>query len=405
MNPDRSKMSESSTREPATPERKPSSMRPNGLSRWVSEDGERIQDLAAIVGMLPDVIFKCEKRADGKIYWLLNEGMLAEQFGVTTDKVLGKTLEDMFPPDAAARLLPHFERCFAGEAHEFINELHGRHFKHFPQPLFDAQGKVEAVVGFITDVTNLVKAEEEIRNLNQLLEARVHDLESANRQLEAFSYSVSHDLRNPLGVINTSAHLLVRAIPNPDPKVKGNLERLQRSAKRMDLLIDDILSMAKATRGELRRDAVDLSAQAEDVVAELRLQHPDREVSVHIDRNLAATGDSRLLRVVVENLFSNAWKYTQRTADAKIEFLRDPSKGESTFLIRDNGAGFDMSQANKLFHAFERLHDDAEFEGNGVGLATVRRIVVSHGGDIWVESAPGKGATFHFSLQSESSGT
>lgn len=383
---------------PSAPPQHDFEARDTGLSNWVGDKPERARDLARIVSMLPDVIFKCEKRADGKIYWLLNEGQLAERFGLTTDKVQNKSLEEMFPPDAAARLLEHFERCFAGEAHEFVNELGGRFFKHFPQPIFGKDGNVESVIGFITDVTNLVTAEEEIRRLNLELHDRVADLEGANRQLEAFSYSVSHDLRTPLAVMNSTAYSLRLQLKDADPNVIAGIDRLERGVKRMDALIDDVMSMAKATRGEMHRDPIDLSSLAQEVVAQFRILEPNRAVTALVEPGLTVTGDARLMHVVVENLLSNAWKFTGNKDVAKIEFFAATDRGEKVFGVRDNGVGFDMSRADKIFNPFERLHRSDEFAGTGVGLATVRRIICAHGGEITVESAPGVGTTFYFSV-------
>jgi signal transduction histidine kinase len=368
------------------------------LSQWIVQEPDRARDLATIVAMLPDVVFRCEKRADGKIHWTLNEGKLAEEFGVTTDKVEGKTLDQLFPPEVAANLLPHFERCFAGEAHEFVHELGGRYFKHFPQPVFDARGRVQAVVGFISEVTNLKTAEAEIRRLNGELAARVEDLQVANRQLEAYSYSVSHDLRTPLSTIMMIADRLDGMLRDARPEIRTFVEDLQQTAERMDLLMAGILALAKATRGTLKRQKVDLTALAEEVITELRGREPESAFEALIDPGLSATGEPQLLRAVLENLLSNAWKYSRTVPAPRIEFRANPRKGASAFLVRDNGVGFDASHARQLFRAFERLHDDCQFEGTGVGLAAVRRIIAAHGGDIAVESAPGKGATFFFTI-------
>jgi PAS domain S-box-containing protein len=373
----------------------PKKAREGGLSGWLFEQPDRARDLGTIVAMLPDVVFKCEKRSDGKIYWLLNEGKLAEEFGLTTDKIRGKSLEELFPPHVTPHLLEHFERCFAGDGHEFVHELGGRYFRHFPQPIFDGDGRVKAVVGFISEVTNLKLAEEEIRRLNHELEARVRELEIANRQLESYSYSVSHDLRSPLTTIILVADEIARELRDARPELRASVEQLQESAIRMGQLISDILSLATATRGVIQRQQVDLSNQAQEVIAELRMRGPEPFEAV-IEPGLRAAGEPRLLRAVIENLLSNAWKYSRNTSAPRIEFRADPDRGPSAFLVRDNGVGFDMNQAKTLFQAFERLHGDREFEGTGVGLATVRRILVAHGGDISVESAPGQGATFHF---------
>jgi signal transduction histidine kinase len=228
----------------------------------------------------------------------------------------------------------------------------------------------------------------------------VQELEIANRQLEAYSYSVSHDLRSPLTTIILVADQLARVLRDARPETRANVVHLQESAVRMDLLINDILSLARATRGVIHREQVDLSALAEEVIAELRMRDGAHHFEALVDPNLRAAGEPRLLRVVIENLLSNAWKYSRKTPAPRIEFRADPARGPSTFLVRDNGVGFEMSQAKTLFQAFERLHGDREFEGMGVGLATVRRIIVAHGGDISVDSAPDQGATFRFSLGS-----
>ncbi|MCA9602737.1 MAG: PAS domain S-box protein [Myxococcales bacterium] len=377
--------------------RPPTPLRP-GLVGWLEQAPGHLRDLATIIDMLPDVLFKCEKRADGKIYWLLNEGRLAEEFGLTTEKVRGKPLEELFPPPVVEHMLPHFERCFEGEAHDFVNELGGRFFYHYPQPIYREDGSVEAVVGFISEVTGLKRAEDEIRRLNQELEARVQELETANRQLEAYSYSVSHDLRNPLATMDATAHLLASQFSSTSPRAAAQFDRLSRSVRRMDGLIDDILTLAKATRGELRREKLDLTNLAREVCDELGAMRPERTLDVRIDAGLLAVGDPRLVRVVFENLFSNAWKYTQNTERPVIEFSVAHHPTREIFCVRDNGAGFDMAHAEKLFNAFERAHAETEFAGMGVGLATVRRIVRAHGGEIWAEGEPGKGASFFFTL-------
>jgi signal transduction histidine kinase len=382
------------------------------LTELLSKEPSLAQDLATIVGMLPDVVFKCVKRADGKIYWVLNEGKLAEEFGLTTREVEGKSLEELFPAPVAERLLPHFERSFAGEAHEFVNELGGRYFKHFPQPVFDQRGRVTAVVGFVTEVTNLVLADDQIRALNDELRKRVveleqtnHDLESANEQLSAYGHTVSHDLRIPLAAMLLTVGQLVRALPERSEKVERYLERLRASIHRMTALIEDILLLARLSAGDLRRSDLDLSALAEEVVAEIRASDPSRTVRVTIEPGLRAFGDPRLIRVVLTNLLANAWKYSQGTSDPCIEVGADRDRFSgyegarpSAFFVRDNGIGFDMVDTGRIFQSFERLHTEREFEGSGVGLSTTRRILDAHGGEIYVESAPGKGATFSFTL-------
>jgi signal transduction histidine kinase len=223
-------------------------------------------------------------------------------------------------------------------------------------------------------------------------------LERANRELDAFSYSVSHDLRAPLRAIDGFSRALVEDCGAAlDERGQAYVERICRNVALMTTLIDDLLELARISRTAMSTDTVDLSGLAAEVVADLRRAHGDRTVDVEIAEGLLARGDRRLLQVVLVNLIGNAWKFTSRSARARIEFGRHPGD-EPTFFVRDNGAGFDMQYASRLFGAFQRLHSSREFEGTGVGLATVQRIVARHGGRVWAEAAVGLGATFFFSL-------
>jgi signal transduction histidine kinase len=238
--------------------------------------------------------------------------------------------------------------------------------------------------------------------MEHALRLRTAELEMANKELEAFSYSVSHDLRNPLGVVDGYSDALLTAYADKlDQTGKECLQRVRAVTAQMAQLIDDLLQFSLARRAELRHDAVDLSALAGTVVAELRQMDPERQVTVAITPGLTAAGDPGLLRVVLRNLLGNAWKFTAKSAAARIEFgavdHRAPRE-PATYFVRDNGVGFDMAKADKLFAAFQRLHNVREFPGTGIGLATVQRIVQRHGGRVWAEGAVGKGATFYFTL-------
>jgi light-regulated signal transduction histidine kinase (bacteriophytochrome) len=247
-----------------------------------------------------------------------------------------------------------------------------------------------------------VDGAQEVRRLNAELERRVAErtaqLEEINKELEAFSYSVSHDLRAPLrSILGFSEVLLERYAGQLDEEGRGLLGRVCKSCQQMDNLIQDLLKLSRAGRGEVRWQPVNLSALAESIAADLRKAEPDRPVDWLIASNLCAEGDERLLRVALENLLSNAWKFTRCQPRPCIQFgaVANP---QFAFFVRDNGAGFDMARAGKLFGVFQRMHSASEFPGSGVGLATVKRIISRHGGVAWAVAAPGRGATFFFTL-------
>lgn len=270
-------------------------------------------------------------------------------------------------------------------------------------PVRDEQGVLVAVEGIARDVTARVRAEEEVRRLNADLEHRVEDrtaqLEAANQELEAFAYSVSHDLRAPLRHVDGYNQALLEDFGDSlTGEARQYCERMRAASQTMGQLIDDLLSLSRVSRSELNREAVDLSTLAREVFDPLRESDPARRVEVEIQPGVAAWGDARLLRVVLENLLGNAWKYTARTPEAHIAFGTAEANGDHAFFVRDDGAGFDMNYVGKLFHPFQRLHAREEFEGSGIGLATVRRIVQRHGGKVWAEGAVDKGATFYFTL-------
>jgi signal transduction histidine kinase len=254
------------------------------------------------------------------------------------------------------------------------------------------------------EVLDRVRAEKAAAQLTHELEGRVAErtaqLEAANKELEAFCYSVSHDLRAPLRSISGfSQALLEDSADRLDERGRHDLNRVCAAARRMAQLIDDLLKLSRLSRAEMHRDRVDLSALARTAAADLRHHEPNRDVEFVCPDGLAAHADSQLVRVLVENLLGNAWKFTGRTPDARVEFGRLGGAGPAAFFVRDNGAGFDMAYADKLFGAFQRLHAAGDFPGNGIGLATVQRVVSRHGGRAWAESVVGRGAIFYFTLE------
>ncbi len=256
----------------------------------------------------------------------------------------------------------------------------------------------------VTDVTARLAAEARVRESSERLEQRVaertRELELANHELEAFSYSVSHDLRNPLGAVGMFGQMLSAHLGDSvDAQAKLCLARIEQGVRGMERLIDDLMALAQVTRTELLVVSVDLSAVCRDVLKDLREGDPARQVEVVLDEGLGCLGDAGLLRRLMTNLIGNAWKFTARTPDARIHIGRQPdgpAGSPPVFFVQDNGAGFDMKFAGRLFLPFERLHGDHDFPGTGVGLATVQRIVARHGGRIWAEAAVNQGATFRF---------
>ncbi|MGV3756420.1 MAG: PAS domain S-box protein [Verrucomicrobiota bacterium] len=333
-------------------------------------------------------------------------------FGHSREEVLGKNMgEVIVPPELRDRHQQAMERCVSsGESHilgkllelpamradgsQFPAELTINRVEHGPRPLF---------TGFIRDITARRAAEQEIRQLNATLEKRVaertHELEVTNKELESFCYSVSHDLRAPLRAIDGFSQALEEDYAAMmDASGKSYLERVRKATKRMGLLIDDLLELSRIARAELKLQDVDLTQLAQLVIEELEHGQPDRKVEWIVAPGLHAHGDSRLLRVALDNLLGNAWKFTRNQPQPRIEFGVASQENRTVYYVRDNGAGFDMNYASKLFGVFQRLHSATEYEGTGVGLANVQRVIHRHGGHVWAEAKINEGATFYFTL-------
>ena len=252
-------------------------------------------------------------------------------------------------------------------------------------------------VGSCRDITERKRAEREIAE-------RTTQLEAANAELDAFAYSVSHDLRAPLRAMGGFTRALEEDYgARLDGEALDYLVRIGAASRRMGQMIDDILALSRISRGEMNLARVDLSELAETILTELGEREPGREVSVVVGPAITARGDKRLLSIVLRNLLDNAWKFTGNSAHAAVEFNTLVRDGERVFFVRDNGAGFDMAYVEKLFGIFQRLHARNEFEGTGIGLATVARLIHRHGGRVWAEAVEGKGATFYFTLEPEQS--
>lgn len=277
-----------------------------------------------------------------------------------------------------------------------------------------APAREQDEVGVLVDafnemLTQIQTRDNELRKAHDELEHRVEDrtreLVVANREMEAFSYSVSHDLRGPVDAVNGFAYVLGREYSGKlDDRGKELVDRIRSSGKRMMQLIDDLLNLSRVTSGVIQHVPVNLSETARTISNDLLRSAPDRKVKFTIAEGSVAEGDPRLLRVLLENLLRNAWKYTSQHETATIEFGMRMKRDSPIYFVRDDGVGFDPRSADRLFQPFHRLHSQSEFPGSGIGLATVQRIVRRHGGEVWAESEVGKGATFSFTLGRRSSG-
>ncbi|KON82218.2 PAS domain S-box protein [Azoarcus sp. PA01] len=259
------------------------------------------------------------------------------------------------------------------------------------------------LAGTLFDISARKIAEMTLRNLNRELETRVRartaELEAANRELEAFSYSVSHDLRAPLRAIDGFARILDEELGDRvEPNAREHIVRIRNAGMRMSHLIDDLIKLAQLARHSLHKETFDLSELAIQIIDELRRNEPERRVEVEITRDLVVRADRGLMQLVLQNLLGNAWKFSSRNAVAHISLTARRDLGQRVFCVTDDGVGFDMTFANNLFRAFHRLHSGIDFPGSGIGLATTYRIIERHGGQIWAKSKPGEGASFYFTL-------
>jgi PAS domain S-box-containing protein len=337
---------------------------------------------------------------DGR--WIEINEALAKLTGYPRDELIGHTSLELGLVDATARAKILEAIRTHGKVRNVEIQLHTKSNQCVDVLVSTEQIEVKGQTCALTiqsDITDLKRAEREVRRLNADLEQRQVALEATNQELEAFSYSVAHDLRAPLRSLDGFSMILLEDYADKlDTEGRKYLQRVRESVQAMSRLIEALLTLAQVTRSELRCEPVDLTALTGSVRAQLQNNEPERKADFVIANGLKANGDARLLNVVLENLLGNAWKFTRRRPVARIEFGVSQKEGQQVFFIRDNGAGFDMAYAEKLFGAFQRLHSIQEFEGMGIGLATVQRIVRRHGGDVWAEGAVDQGATFYFTL-------
>lgn len=358
----------------------------------------------ALLEAAPDAIVIADTR--GRIE--LVNAQTEEIFGYTRDRLIGQPIEILVPDRFRDRHVGHREHYLAEPRVRSMGEgleLRGRRADGSEFPVAISLSPVETpngalVIAAIRDVTERDRIEREIQGLNQRLTRDNAELAAVNRELEAFSYSVSHDLRAPLRAIDGFSQALLEDCGDGlDATGRDYLDRVRRSAQRMGLLIDDLIKLSRVTRADTHMQEVDLSALAGRIAQDLKENEPARLADFSIQPGLVANGDARLLQIVLENLLGNAWKFTGGRTPARIEFGRHRQDGEEVFFVRDNGAGFDMAYVDKLFRAFQRLHDATEFAGTGIGLATVQRVIHKHGGRIWATGEVDRGATFYFKVQ------
>lgn len=349
--------------------------------------------LDSLVDNIPDMIFV--KDAQELAFVRFNRAGEA-LLGAKREDMLGKTDFAFFPPDQAKAFVEKDRETLRGKVildipEEPITTAKGVRWLHTKKvPIVDEDGEPEYLLGISEDITERRRGEVQLR-------ASKDATEVAHRELEAFSYSVAHDLRAPLRSIDGFSQALLDDYSDKlDDEGKSHLARVRNAARRMAELIDDLLALARVSRSDLSRTTVDITTIAREVGEQAKRDH-NAKAELLVADGLVADADARLVRVLFENILSNAFKFSGRREDARIEV--GASGTPAAFFVRDNGAGFDMAAAKKLFTAFQRYHRPTEYEGTGIGLATAERIVSRHGGRIWAESAPGEGATFHFTFE------
>jgi PAS domain S-box-containing protein len=350
----------------------------------------------AVAGAVTDAVVSADSR--GLITYVNKGG--ERLFGWDASQLTGRPLTVLTPErlhESTRRGLLRYSTIEPADAFGNVVELIALHKDghEFPVELSvarwdDPSGRFFTLI--VRDITERKRRDEELRAINA-------QLEMTNQELETFSYSVSHDLRAPIRSIDGFSAILEQDYGDKlDERGRDCLHRVRAAAQRMYTLIDALLTLSRVTQEEMRRDVIDLSALARSVATELQRTHPDRQVEFVIPPGIIGIGDASLVRVALENLIWNAWKFTSRQPAPRIEFGAVDKSGATVYFVRDNGAGFDMAYADKLFGAFQRLHTAEEFPGTGIGLPTVQRVVRRHGGKVWAEGEVDHGAVFYFTL-------
>jgi len=364
------------------------------LEELVNERTAEIREQAQIIDQIHDAVVATDLNG---IVTSWNRGA-EEMYGYSATDMIGKNISSIYPEGQQEFLQNNIIGPLKEKGeHETEVRLRRRSGEEIYVLLslsvkYDDHGNPEGLIGYSIEITDRKIAEAQILQHQKALEA-------ANRELEAFSYSVSHDLRAPLRSIDGFSSLIYEDyFELLDEEGKMHLERIRSNTQRMATLIDDLLQLSRVTRQHIHRESINLSLLAQDVVQKYKYENPEREVNIRIDDNMKDEGDLGLLRIALDNLISNAWKYTSKLPHSRIEFHKVKHNGSLAYCIEDNGVGFDMRYVDKLFGAFQRLHTPEEFSGNGIGLATVARIIQRHGGKIWAEGKLNKGAKFYFTL-------
>jgi len=374
------------------------------LDKKLHEIEKQKEHLQLITDAMPvlmsDIGKDCRYRYVNKTY--------EDWYNISRVEIIGKHVRDIIGEDAFKLIEPHIDRALMGESVKFETRLptHDDSERYILARYIPHDDDANSAAGFfelVSDITERKLAEQELKlhreHLEELVSDRTAQLNASNKELETFCYSVSHDLRSPLRSISGFCQMLKEDYAESlDSTALDYLVRMRKSVHRMDRLIDDLLTLSRVSRCELKQEKVSLSAIALEVAELMKNNYPGRTVDYNIEDKLSVTGDSGLLRVVLENLLDNAWKFTAHTPTPKVEFGSLKEDGKVGFYIRDNGAGFSMNYVNKLFGAFQRLHEANEFPGTGIGLASVQRIIQRHGGEVWAEGEVNKGATFYFTI-------